>query len=978
MNQTSQKLKWLDARLLKIEEYFHQRDLKRAVAALDRLEKEGYSPEGINKGLYLLLLARKAVFQNEYESAIALCRRAFDDLASTSLNSRIGRLQLLLYKAHVALGELKLAQIAAGDALASFRRAKDDSGIVDAYNALGRTCYIQSEYARAAEYVSDAIPYAACDPVKEVQLLGNLGRIYLLTGEMDNAEENLHLSLNISRAQNLPHLLAADHLSLGYLYLRRRQFHLAESEFDSAREVIDRNRLKRELAICMEYQGELAFEKQDYITARRFLKRAIEIGKTLAPESAILSQSLRRRAEVELELDHNDKAMRLAQVSLDLAQKIGEKAEVGLAHRVISRVFLARNEVADARRHSLKGIEVLRQTGDNYELGRSIIAYGRIALAGSSQDNREVISLMREAEKLFGRLGDAFYLAKCQFEMGRLWHRAGRNGEALEYLKKAVSGFRSVGDRAEISKINEFLRTLSESAINKALSRDNEFKIFGKIISGSDYKNLKNGPLEVLFEVLIKRTAADRGFIINMVQGQRSEMSAAHALDEKDFDDVMRRFDALLKDRVASDVPTLALDCTNDADFVDILSTDSGHAISLLILPLILGRNVVGYIYLDRVANDNGSGFNPFSQREIDFAVGFADLVAFKTSEYQKERLLEDNYRLKAQLMERCIFPNIVTQSRPFMEMLSRVRQVADSSMPISITGETGTGKDLLAKAIHYNSNRRDKRFISVNCAALPESLLESELFGYKRGAFTGADRDKPGLFEEADGGTFFLDEIADMPQSIQAKLLRVLENQEITRLGDTKPRKVDVRVISATNRILKAEMEKKRFRSDLYYRLCALNFTIPPLRDRKEDIPLLVDHFLSGSKCRISPDALKYLIDWDWPGNVRELENEVKKLVLLANNEGTISPSLLSSRILGEEKADVEDGPDEMAFYTRDGFSLYNYLAEYEKRFIIKALKEQRGVKKRAADSLNIPESTLRLKLKQYGIDPKRPDSIN
>ncbi len=978
MNRTSRKSKGLDARLLKIEEYFHQRDPERAVSALKGLEKEGYNPGGVNKGLYSLLHARKAVFQNEYKLAITLCRQAFDILASTNLNSRIGHLQLLLYKAHVACGELKPAQVAAGDALASFRRAKDDFGIVDAYNALGRICYIQSEYVRAAEYVSDAIPYAACDPVKKVQLLGNLGRIYLLTGEMDKAEENLRLSFNISRAQNLPHLLAADHLSLGYLYLRRRQFHMAESELNSAREVIDKNHLKRELAICLEYQGELAFEKQDYVTARKFLEQAIEIGKSMAPESALLSQSMRRLAEVELELNHNDNAMRLAQVSLDLAQKIGEKAEIGLAHRVIARGFLARDEIADARRYSLQGIEILRQTGDNYELGRSIIAYGQIALADSSYDNREAVSLLREGEKLFERLGSAFYVAGCQFEMGRLWHRAGRNGEALEYLKKAVNGFRSVGDPAGVNKANEFLRALSESAINKALSRDNEFKIFGKIISGSDYKNLKNGPLEVLFEVLIKRTAADRGFIVNTVQGQRSEISAAHALDEKDFDDVMKRFDGLLKDRVASDVPTLALDCTNDADFVDLLSTGSSQAASLLILPLILGRNVVGYIYLDRMANDNGSGFNPFSQREIDFAVGFADLVAFKTSEYQKEKLLEDNYRLKAQLMERCVFPNIITQSRPFMEMLSRVRQVADSNMPISISGETGTGKDLLAKAIHYNSNRRGKRFISVNCAALPESLLESELFGYKRGAFTGADRDKPGLFEEADGGTFFLDEIADMPQSIQAKLLRVLENQEITRLGDTRPRKVDVRVISATNKILKVEMEEKRFRSDLYYRLCALNFTIPSLKDRKEDIPLLVDHFLSGSKCRISPDTLKYLIDWDWPGNVRELENEIKKLVLLANNEGTINPSLLSSRILGEGKANIEDGPDEMAFYTRDGFSLYNYLAEYEKRFIIKALKEQGGVKKRAADSLNIPESTLRLKLKQYGINPKRLNSIN
>lgn len=973
MRHTSQQSVELDSRLLEVEDLVRQTKTRQAAAALERLEKEGYSPQGINKGLYLLLSAHRAFSCGEYQETIALCQQAFEEIGTTSLNYRIGRLQYLMFRAYASLGDLKSAEMAARDSLASYRRVKDTEGLVNAYNALARIYYLRSDYTMAAEYVNEALQHAGSDPIMNARLLGNLGRIYILTGEMDKAEKYLCLALEVGIEHNLPNYLANCYLSLGYLYLRRRQFERAYAELEKAREVIKENDYCREYIIYLEYAGELSLEKQDFVAAKGYLEEAVALGTEMAPESTLVSQSLRRLAEAELELGHHEQAMRTAQQSLDLAQKLGEKVEISLSHRVISVIFLTRNELADARRHGLEGIEILREVGDSYELGRSIIAYGAIPPTGLGLSDRRSLPLLQEAEKLFTVLGDDYNLARCRFEMGRFSHFIGKNGEALEYLKEAVKGFRTFGDKAGVTRVNSFLESLSKSAIDRALSDENEFKIFGNLISNTEYKNLRSGPLDRLLQILVQHTGADRAFVINVVQGEQPEISAAHGIDESVLETVVSGFGELLSDRLTANAPILILDCTNEVDFAELVPSEEGKPGSLIVLPLILGSEVVGYIYLDRLSGNNGKGINPFTQNEIDFAVGFADLAAFKTADYQKEKLLEDNVRLKAQLLEKCVFPNIITQSRPFMETLARVRQVANSNMAISITGETGTGKDLLAKAIHYNSNRRDKRFMSVNCAALPESLLESELFGYKKGAFTGADRDKPGLFEEADGGTFFLDEIADMPLSIQAKLLRVLENQEITRLGDTKPRKVDVRVISATNRDLKSEMEDKHFRSDLYYRLCALNFKIPPLNERKEDIPLLVDHFLDGSNCQISPDAMKYLIDYEWPGNVRELENEIKKLILLANNEGVITPSLLSSRILGDDTAHFENEPDESALFAKEGFSLYEYLAEYEKRFIIKALKEQGGIKKRAADSLNIPESTLRLKLKQYNIDPKR-----
>ncbi len=382
---------------------------------------------------------------------------------------------------------------------------------------------------------------------------------------------------------------------------------------------------------------------------------------------------------------------------------------------------------------------------------------------------------------------------------------------------------------------------------------------------------------------------------------------------------------------------------------------------TLITIPIELSDETQGILYLDRL----GDEAPPFSKSDLYFAIAFADIIAFKSAEEQKRKLSRDNRRLLSQLQEQLAFPNFITASPQIMEVLERVAQVKDSPISILIEGATGTGKDHLAKAIHYNSNRRDRRFISVNCAALPETLFESELFGHKRGAFTGAESDKIGLFEEANGGTFFLDEIGDMPLSVQVKLLRVIEEKEVVRLGETTPRQVDVRVLSATNRDLKEFMEVGKFRQDLYYRLSTFAFRLPPLRERREDIPLLIKHFMGklAEEVVIEPEAFGCLCDYDWPGNVRELENELKKMVLLSGDTGVIGKNLVSRRLVEGWSGQLSDAAP------ADEFSLYDYLGRLERDYIVRALRQHKWVKKHAAQSLMIPESTLRLKLKQYSI---------
>jgi transcriptional regulator with PAS, ATPase and Fis domain len=418
------------------------------------------------------------------------------------------------------------------------------------------------------------------------------------------------------------------------------------------------------------------------------------------------------------------------------------------------------------------------------------------------------------------------------------------------------------------------------------------------------------------------------------------------------------------------DAPRVYWDVGSIPELAASLTDASGRTPeSVLAVPVELGPGSSGLLYADIVCGPDDTTDAGFSPRDVDFAVAFAEVVAWHSTKQRSEGLFRDVQRLRDQLKRESEFPNIITQNAEFRRVLARARLIVDSDVSVLLQGETGTGKDLLAKAIHYASNRRDQRLVSVNCAALPESLLESELFGVKRGAFTGADRDKTGLFEEANGGTFFLDEIGEMPVSVQVKLLRFLESKELTRLGDTKPRHVDVRVISATNRELTEEVERGTFRQDLFYRLSPVTFVLPPLRERAEDIPLLIDHFLartceeSSRRVTISRETLRTLCAFGWPGNVRELDNEIRKLVLLSAPDEEIGADRLSRKFFDEVP---ELGPAENVSIP-GRFCLYDHVAQIEARYIARALAESGGVKKHAALKLGIPESTLRLKMKQH-----------
>ncbi|UCD85162.1 MAG: sigma-54-dependent Fis family transcriptional regulator [Deltaproteobacteria bacterium] len=333
----------------------------------------------------------------------------------------------------------------------------------------------------------------------------------------------------------------------------------------------------------------------------------------------------------------------------------------------------------------------------------------------------------------------------------------------------------------------------------------------------------------------------------------------------------------------------------------------------------------------------------------------------------ERERLIKENLSLKKQYH----FENIVAKSKQMHEIFETIKKISKYKTTVLIAGESGTGKELVARAIHFNSPRADKPFVTINCGAIPENLLESELFGHKKGSFTGAIRDKRGLFEEADEGSILLDEIGELPLPLQVKLLRVLQEGELRRVGDTSQIKVDVRIIAATVKDLESEVEKGNFREDLFYRLNVINVRIPPLRERKEDIPLLTEHFIGkhnqilNKKIEgIDPEAIELLLDSEWRGNIRELENVVERAMVLTDEGGKIRAEHLTLGLaLGGERLEFQSLPG-------DKLSIKKGSRDLEIELIKRALERTKGNRTQAARLLEISYRALIYKIKEYGIE--------
>ncbi|HHM02442.1 MAG TPA: sigma-54-dependent Fis family transcriptional regulator [Caldithrix abyssi] len=461
--------------------------------------------------------------------------------------------------------------------------------------------------------------------------------------------------------------------------------------------------------------------------------------------------------------------------------------------------------------------------------------------------------------------------------------------------------------------------------------------------------------LDKIMDSAMRVLEAERGFILLKKNDRDShyETVTARNLSRDKIESMKAHSSSVVRRVLESHEALISVDAQEDDRFSGAESIILQKIHSVICTPLMIEERIIGAIYMDRQMSSD-----QFDQDNLDFLNAFAKQAAIAIVNTRLlSSLQNENKKLKERISISDRFPDIIGKSKPMQKIFEMVHSVAPSTATVLIEGESGTGKELVARAIHDNSNQKDKPFIPIFCGSLSENLMESELFGHKRGAFTGAHQDKAGLFEEADGGTLFLDEVGEISLPIQTKLLRVLQEGEIKRVGDNTIRKVNVRVLCATNRNLQKEVEEGNFREDLYYRLNVIYIKMPPLRERPDDILLLAEHFLQHYALKnkknfkgFSKEALRYLQEYDWPGNVRELENAIERAVILSTK------SLIEPEAFQLRKA-VPKMP------------VGKTLKEINKYAILQTMEMTGGNRTRAAEILDVSRRWLQYQLKEWGM---------
>jgi Nif-specific regulatory protein len=481
--------------------------------------------------------------------------------------------------------------------------------------------------------------------------------------------------------------------------------------------------------------------------------------------------------------------------------------------------------------------------------------------------------------------------------------------------------------------------------------------------------NLKSSMQRVL-QILIRHHGVVRGMVTLLREGEL-HVEAIEGFDDRARNVSFKVGEGITGQVVQSGKPIVVPRVSKEPEFLNRMPRRADiprHELSFICVPIIVQRQTAGTLAIDLKFK---------AERDFESSVKFFGIVSSMIAqalnvqrlvEEERRRLVDENTHLRQELRERYDFSNIIGTSGPTRQMYEQVAQVAQTNTTVLIRGESGTGKELIAHAIHYNSLRAKKPFVKVSCAALPDTLIESELFGYEKGAFTGAHARKKGRFELAEGGTIFLDEIGDINQSTQVKLLRVLQEREFERLGGTESVRVNVRVIAATNKNMEKAIAEGSFREDLYYRLNVFTIFVPPLRDRKADLLLLADHFLEKFSRehgkvikRISTPAIDMLMSYHWPGNVRELENALERAVLVCDAQVIHGHHLPPSLQTAEGSATI----------TR--VSLKDAVEGFERDLIQDALKTTRGNRAKAARLLDTTERILNYKVRNLGVDVRR-----
>jgi transcriptional regulator with GAF, ATPase, and Fis domain/tetratricopeptide (TPR) repeat protein len=923
-----------------------------------------------------VLTARALIELGQYGRGRRYAHFAYLVLRNGDDHRSVGEIGVTLGVCYARLGRNAEAIEWLQDAAATYRRIDDADGLVTALNNLGLVYKNLREWREATRFLEQALKIDERAGLYSRMRAhhNNLGLIRYYLGQWDLAEEDFRRSLQIARDTGHRQGEAATLMALGRLQRRRRQLDKAEESFRRAMALADQVGAERESTLGREFLAEIELDRGNPSAAIALLLPALDHARKRAPEGDVVGEIEIRIGLAFLHMGKVEEGQAHLLRGIVIVQGLGDQLEQAIAERVLARLEALHGNVAAVEARVRAAARTFEQLGETYELAATLATWGELLLlmpAGlrAQVDLDPVTEAAKRAAVLFRGLGVMALATEAYLTIARLEAERERFDQALSHLEQAELWLQESGDPDGEDRAGALRREIERQYVAVSLSTSNEFRALEEANRLFRDTSDMEGLLAQTVKLAVEHAEGDRGFVAFSSAGGRLDVVAQHGLGRDRARRILHMVQSIVGHRMAESGPLYSSRVAADPRFSAALGGSLEGVGSLVCVPLNFPSQALGVVYVDRFS-DNLHGV--FKQRDLNLLAVLANSAAVAIVEAQRSLLLMENQELRKQLKPIPGVERVVSHSREMADILSLLAKVGDSSATVLFMGETGTGKGLLAQVVHEISGRRDAPFVQVNCAAIPEQLLESELFGYIQGAFTGAVRDKGGLFEEAEGGTIFLDEIEKVPESVQAKLLHVLDRGEIRPVGATRSRRVDARVICATNGDLRERIQTGRFLEDLFYRLNDITIRVPALRERREDIPLLAQHFLEfyarqmEKKIRgLAPDVMQALLGHEWRGNVRELEKTIKRMVVLADEGATLDRSLLP--------AEVRDAAiDPRAI----GRSLRSNVAQLERKMVAEALERNRWNKARTARDLGLSYPTLLAKIRSFKLERSRNGS--
>ena len=927
----------------------------------------GTAPDHFELGQVLAIRGSIATDLGRFSQAQRLLLRAQELLKSSPDHNAFGALERRLGKLYLRMGRPQEARTYFESALATFRRIGDQRGIAGTLNNLGLIHKLACEWMEAIRVMEKGLVLneTLADEAQIGALCINLGVVHLKLGQWQRAAERLERAIASNSRIGNRRGLANALIARANLAMRLRRWDEAEAGLAEAVAIARPLGLVRAEGLALESLGELYFDRGDFARAEEHLVAGLALARGLGAENELVGELGRRLGEVCASTGRLDEAHALAEEAVHIARKVGDLYEESLCHRLFARIAGLGGDRDHFRQHAAQVLGRLSHMGERREQARTFLALGdvwvaqRTNLAPSWRDEAqaayqraETLALGLELEGEAGLA--ALRLAELEREQGRLDQALVRIGAALH----------QVGDgEVEIRRDLVALRAEVENAMAagygpKAAERE-AFQEVTKLYSGrADVDHV----LENLIGLVEERSGSDRAFFAWSGPATAMAVRGSTGFRKNDAARVLSGLGrTTIAELVAGNRPLIATDPGVDPRLKGIERRDGSTALSVAIVPFRIPEQVHGIVFVER-APENPAG--PYRAADVALLAMLTHVVAIAAVESERARLLAAS----APPERPGALAAVITQSSEMLRILKLLERVAATPARVLFLGETGTGKGLLATALHQLSPRATDPFLQINCAALPEPLLESELFGHVQGAFTGAVREKRGLFEEAGAGTIFLDEIDKMSPPMQAKLLHVLDRQEVRLVGDTKWRQIHCRVASAANVDLRELIRKGDFLEDLYYRLNEFSVVVPPLRERPEDVLLLARHFIERSAARMGrrprgfdPDVERVLLSYEWPGNVRELEKTIERMVVLAVDDAPLGLDLLPEPLVRPFEA------------LKSGTTLREEIRRLEARLIGQALRENGWNKLRTARTLKLSYPALLKKIREYDLDRRK-----